>query len=73
MAFPMDRPRRLRSTPAMRRLAAETRVHPADLVLPMFVREGLTEPRPIDAMPGVVQHTLDSLRRADDLRRAREA
>ncbi len=64
MAFPTDRPRRLRSTPAMRRLATETRVHPADLVLPMFVRQGLTEPHPIDAMPGVTQHTLDSLRRA---------
>jgi porphobilinogen synthase len=60
--FPALRPRRLRRTAAMRRLVAETRVHPADLVLPMFVREGLTEPRPLDAMPGVVQHTMDSLR-----------
>ncbi|GAA3814639.1 delta-aminolevulinic acid dehydratase [Cellulomonas soli] len=58
------RPRRLRSTPAMRRLVAQTRVHPAELVLPVFVREGLAEPRPIASMPGVVQHTRDSLRRA---------
>lgn len=58
------RPRRLRSTAAMRRLVAETRLHPADLVLPVFVREGLSEPQPIVSMPGVQQHTLDSLRRA---------
>jgi porphobilinogen synthase len=48
----------------MRRLAAETRLHPADLVLPMFVREGLAEPAPIGSMPGVVQHSLASLRKA---------
>ncbi len=48
----------------MRRLVAETRLHPANFVLPMFVCEGLAEPRPISAMPGVVQHSLDSLRRA---------
>ncbi|MBO1902057.1 porphobilinogen synthase [Leucobacter weissii] len=59
---PSRRPRRLRATPAMRRLVAETRLHPADLVLPLFVREGLSEPQPIASMPGVVQHTLDSLR-----------
>jgi len=58
------RPRRLRTTPAMRRLVAETRLHPGELVLPMFVGEGLTEPRAISSMPGVVQHTLDSFRRA---------
>jgi len=58
------RPRRLRATPALRRLVAETRVHPAELVLPMFVREGLSEPVPISSMPGVVNHSLDSLRRA---------
>ena len=57
-------PRTLRATPAMRRLVAQTRVHPAQLVLPMFVREGITEPAPIASMPGVVQHTLDSLRAA---------
>lgn len=58
------RPRRLRATPALRRLVAETRLHPADLVLPMFVREGATTPQPIGSMPGVVQHSLDSLRAA---------
>lgn len=64
MIVPIDRPRRLRQSPAMRRLVAETRLHPADLVLPAFVREGLSEPAPIGAMPGVQQHSLDSLRRA---------
>ncbi|BFV58634.1 porphobilinogen synthase [Kitasatospora sp. CMC57] len=62
--FPSVRPRRLRSTPAMRRLVAETRLHPAELILPAFVREGISEPRPIGSMPGVVQHTRDTLRRA---------
>ena len=57
-------PRTLRATPAMRRLVAQTRVHPAQLVLPMFVREGVTDPVPIASMPGVVQHSLDSMRRA---------
>ena len=51
----------MRRTPAIRRLVAQTRLHPADLVLPVFVREGIEEPVPISAMPGVVQHTLDSL------------
>lgn len=58
------RPRRLRSTPAMRRLTAETRLHPAELVQPLFLREGATEPVPIASMPGQVQHSRDSLRRA---------
>jgi porphobilinogen synthase len=58
---PDIRPRRLRGTPALRRMVAETRLHPAELVLPMFVREGATEPVPIASMPGVVQHSLDSL------------
>lgn len=58
------RPRRRRATPAMRRLLAETRLHPAELVLPVFVREGLTEARPITSMPGVQQHTRDSLKKA---------
>ncbi|RJK96085.1 porphobilinogen synthase [Vallicoccus soli] len=62
--FPAVRPRRLRRTPALRRLVAETRLHPADLVLPVFVREGVREPVPVSSMPGVVQHTLDSLRAA---------
>ncbi|HLT60641.1 MAG TPA: porphobilinogen synthase [Microlunatus sp.] len=57
-----QRPRRLRTNPAMRGLVAETTVEPRQLVLPLFVAEGLTEPRPIAAMPGVVQHSLDSLR-----------
>ena len=56
------RPRRLRSTPAIRRLVAETRVHPAQLILPVFVADGLTGPRAISSIPGVVQHTIDSLR-----------
>ncbi len=60
----VSRPRRLRTTPAVRRLAAQTRVHPSDLILPVFVREGLAEPAPLGSMPGVVQHSLDSLRRA---------
>lgn len=58
---PVLRPRRLRQSPAIRRLVAETRLHPAELVLPVFVREGITEPVPISAMPGVVQHTVESL------------
>lgn len=61
-AHPVIRPRRLRATPAMRQLVAETRLHPSDLVLPMFVREGATEPVPIESMPGVVQHSLESLK-----------
>ena len=64
MSFPTHRPRRLRQSAPVRRLMAETRVAPAQLVLPMFVREGISEPRPISSMPGQVQHTLDSLRRA---------
>ncbi|MGH3384206.1 MAG: porphobilinogen synthase [Nocardioidaceae bacterium] len=64
MGYPAQRPRRLRTTPAMRRMVAETSVEPRHLVLPMFVREGATEPVPIASMPGVVQHTSDSLRKA---------
>ncbi|MGN6405493.1 porphobilinogen synthase [Sinomonas sp.] len=64
MSFPIHRPRRLRQTPALRRLVAETRLHPAELILPAFVREGLTEPAPLQSMPGVVQHTTDTLNRA---------
>ncbi|MDQ6875909.1 MAG: porphobilinogen synthase [Actinomycetota bacterium] len=62
--FPIVRPRRLRRTPALRRLAAQTRLAPADLVLPLFVKEGLDAPAPVGPMPGVVQHTRDSLRKA---------
>ena len=64
MSFPSHRPRRLRSTPALRRLVAETSVEPRHLVLPMFVADGISESRPISSMPGVVQHTRDSLRKA---------
>jgi len=64
MDVPVIRPRRLRQTPALRRLVAETSVEPRQLVLPMFVREGIAEPVPIGSMPGVVQHTRDSLRKA---------
>ena len=63
MTNPVIRPRRLRTTPALRRLASETRVHPSELVLPMFVREG-SESVAITSMPGVVQHSIDSARRA---------
>nr|WP_104163644.1 porphobilinogen synthase [Cryobacterium sp. N22] len=63
MINPVIRPRRLRSTPALRRLASETRVHPAELVLPLFVREG-NESAPISSMPGIVQHSVDGARRA---------
>ena len=64
MPFPVERPRRLRRTPALRRLVAQTSVAPRQLVLPMFVREGAVEPTPIASMPGVVQHSRDSLRKA---------
>ncbi len=62
-SFPAVRPRRLRRTPALRRLVAETAVRSSQLVLPVFVREGATEPVPIASMPGVVQHSRDSLRK----------
>ena len=61
---PMIRPRRLRTTPAMRRLVAETTLAPRQLVLPMFVADGIDAPTPLSSMPGVVQHTLASLRAA---------
>ena len=61
MQLPVQRPRRLRQTPALRALVAQTRLHPADLVLPVFVREGASQPQLIASMPGVVQHCLDSL------------
>ncbi|HYK32674.1 MAG TPA: porphobilinogen synthase, partial [Streptosporangiaceae bacterium] len=64
--FPAARPRRLRTTAAMRRLVAQTTVRPADLVQPLFVKEGITEPQPVGSMPGVMQHTRDSLRKAAD-------
>ena len=67
----IERPRRLRQSPAIRALVAETRLHPSDLVLPAFVAEGITEPRPIESMPGVVQHTLDTI--VAEARRAADA
>ena len=60
----LHRPRRLRATPALRRLVAQTSLEPRHLVLPMFVADGIDEPRAIASMPGVVQHTRESLRRA---------
>lgn len=64
MSFPTHRPRRLRQSPAVRRLMRETHLVPSQLVLPLFVREGISDPVDISSMPGVRQHTLDSLRRA---------
>ncbi|UUZ60766.1 porphobilinogen synthase [Nocardioides sp. B-3] len=61
---PVIRPRRLRRTPAIRRLVSETTVRASQLILPVFVREDITEPVPITTMPGVVQHTRDSLKKA---------
>ncbi len=60
---PVVRPRRLRRTPGLRELVAETELAPRQLVLPLFVREGATEPQPISSMPGVVQHTRETLRK----------
>jgi porphobilinogen synthase len=62
--FPQARPRRLRTTQALRRLVARTSVRPADLVQPLFVKEGISDPQPVGSMPGVMQHTRDSLRKA---------
>ena len=62
--FPTGRPRRLRRTAALRGLVAQTRLHPRELVLPVFVKEGLSEPAAIASMPGVVQHSRESLRKA---------
>ncbi len=59
--FPQHRPRRLRGTAAMRDLVAETRLHTSDLIAPLFVREGIDAPEPIGSLPGVVQHTVESL------------
>ena len=64
MGFPETRTRRLRRTPALRRMVAETSLQARQLVLPVFVREGATEPTPISSMPGVVQHSRDSVRKA---------
>ncbi len=61
--FPSARPRRLRATPALRRLARETTLGVDDLIAPLFVKEGISEPHPISSMPGQAQHTLESLRK----------
>ncbi len=63
MSFPTHRPRRLRRTPALRRLVAGTRLGIDDLIAPLFVREGIDAPKPISSLPGVVQHTRESLRK----------
>ncbi|MGC1511942.1 MAG: porphobilinogen synthase [Acidimicrobiales bacterium] len=63
MSYPARRMRRLRRTPALRRLVAESRLGIDDLVAPLFVREDITEPQPIATLPGVVQHTRESLRK----------
>ena len=59
--FPQRRPRRLRQNPAMRDLVAETQLSPRDLILPMFVADGIDQPKEISSMPGVYQHTEESL------------
>ena len=61
--FPTHRPRRLRSTPALRDLVAETTIATTDLIAPLFVREGIDERIEIGSLPGVYQDTRDSLRR----------
>jgi porphobilinogen synthase len=63
MTFPTERPRRLRSRPALRRLVRETRIAAEDLIYPLFVRDAIAEPQPIGSMPGHYQHTLESLTR----------
>jgi len=63
MGYPLVRPRRLRRTTALRRLVAETSVEPSQLVLPAFVREGISDPVPVSSMPGVVQHSREALRK----------
>jgi porphobilinogen synthase len=63
-SFPVSRPRRLRRTAALRRLVAPVSVRPEHLVLPMFVKEGISQPQAVASMPGVVQHTRESLRKA---------
>jgi porphobilinogen synthase len=62
--FPEVRPRRLRGTKALRAMVAETALRPAELVLPVFIKEGIADPQPISSMPGVLQHTRESLRKA---------
>ena len=63
MGFPEHRSRRLRRIDPLRRLTAETRLSVDDLVAPLFVKEGIDHPEPVASMPGVVQHTQESLRK----------
>jgi porphobilinogen synthase len=63
-SYPVSRPRRLRTTQPLRRLVAPVSIRPSGLVQPLFVKEGIAEPQPVPSMPGVVQHTRDSLRKA---------
>ncbi|MFY9887737.1 MAG: porphobilinogen synthase [Streptosporangiaceae bacterium] len=63
-SYPVSRPRRLRRSMPLRRLVAQVDIRPSSLVLPMFVKEGISEPQPVSSMPGVVQHTRESLRKA---------
>ncbi len=63
MSYPARRMRRLRRTPALRRMVAESRLGVDDLVAPLFVREDISEPQPITTLPGIVQHTRESLRK----------
>jgi porphobilinogen synthase len=63
MSFPEHRPRRLRRTPALRALVRETRLHPDDLIMRLFCKQGIDEPVAISSMPGQFQHTLESLRK----------
>jgi len=63
MAFPQNRPRRMRRTPALRSLVRETDLSPRNLLAPLFVKEGISDPAPIPSMPGHSQHTLESLRK----------
>ncbi len=63
MSFPQQRPRRMRRTPALRALIRETDLAPRQLIAPLFVKEGLTDPVAIGSMPGQFQHTLESVRK----------
>lgn len=62
--FPVRRPRRLRQNAAMRELVAQVRLHPSDFILPMFIADGISDKREIPSMPGVYQHTVDTLKAA---------
>jgi porphobilinogen synthase len=71
MPFPEQRPRRLRRTPALRALVRETALEPADLIAPLFVKQGIDDAVPITSMPGQSQHTVESLRKTAAEIRAR--